>query len=71
MKSLFLDTSTNLLYIGISKNDKLIKEHIKEGKKDHGQYLVPLINTSLKSVNLTIDDIDKIYVGVVLVVILV
>jgi tRNA threonylcarbamoyladenosine biosynthesis protein TsaB len=63
MKSLFLDTSTNLLYIGISKNDKLIKEHIKEGKKDHGQYLVPLINTSLKSVNLTIDDIDKIYVG--------
>ncbi len=63
MKSLFLDTSTDILYIGISQGNKLIKEHRKVGKKDHGKYLVYLIGASLKSVNLTIDDIDKIYVG--------
>ncbi len=63
MKSLFLDTSTNILYIGISEGSKLIKEYTKVGKKDHGKYLVFLIGQSLKEVNLTIDDIDKIYVG--------
>lgn len=63
MKSLFLDTSTNLLYIGISDGSKLIKEYTKVGKKDHGKYLVPLIGEALKSVNLTIDNIDKIYLG--------
>lgn len=63
MKNLFLDTSTNLLYIGISDGNKLIKEHIKIGKKDHGKYLVSLVGELLKGVNLTIDDIDRIYVG--------
>lgn len=63
MKSLFLDTSTNLLYIGISDRSKLIKEYTKVGKKDHGKYLVHLIGEELKSVGLTIDDISKIYIG--------
>lgn len=63
MKQLFLDSSTNLLYIAVGHNGHLIEETYRIGKKDHGKHVVDRIDQLLKRRDLTIDDIDKIYVG--------
>lgn len=63
MKRLFLDSSTNLLYIAISKDNDLLDYTIRLSRNDHSKYVVDRIDMLLKRNNLTIDDIGEIIVG--------
>lgn len=62
-RQLFFDSSTNLLYIAIGNNGQLIEHTIRIGKQDHSKHIVDRINELLKRRDLTINHIDKIYVG--------
>ncbi len=64
MKQLFLDSSTNLLYIAVANKGHLIEETIRIGKKDHAKYVVERIDLLLKRRSIKLDDIKEIYVGV-------
>lgn len=63
MRQLFIDSSTNLLYVAIGNDGILIEESIRIGRKDHAKHIVDRIDLILKRRRLTIDDIDSIYVG--------
>ena len=62
MISLFLDTSSKKLVVGIVKNEEVISCVERETVNDHSKYLVPIIDEELNKNNLTIKDINKIYV---------
>lgn len=64
MRQLFLDSSTSLLYMAVGNEGRLIEYTIRIGKKDHSKHIVDRIHQLLSRRDLTIDDIDKIYVGV-------
>lgn len=62
MISLFLDTSSKKLVVGLVKDEEIISLVEKETVNDHSKYLVPIIDEEIKKNNLTIKDINKIYV---------
>lgn len=59
---LFLDSSTNYLYLAIYDN-KEIATFVRNGKNDHSETLVDTLEKFLVSNNISIDDITEIYVG--------
>ncbi len=63
MKQLFIDSSTNVLYMAIGNRGFLMDYTIRIGKKDHSKHIVDRINELLKRRDLSIDDIKQIYVG--------
>src|SRR5690554_2578576 len=63
MKKLFLDSSTNLLYVAVSEENELLDFTIRLSRNDHSKHVVDRIDLLLKRNNLTIDDIDEIIVG--------
>jgi tRNA threonylcarbamoyladenosine biosynthesis protein TsaB len=62
MISLFLDTSTSRLIIGIYKDKKQIYFENEESNNDLSRKVLPHIDNALKSVSLDIHSIDEIYV---------
>ena len=62
MISLFLDTSSKKLVVGLVKNEEIISYVEKETLNDHSKYLVPIIDEELKKNNLDIKDVNKILV---------
>ena len=60
MKTLVLDTSTNLLYIGFIEDNKVIYEVKSIGLNNHSDYLLDLIEKGLKENNLKEKDFDII-----------
>ncbi|HOA63280.1 MAG: tRNA (adenosine(37)-N6)-threonylcarbamoyltransferase complex dimerization subunit type 1 TsaB [Acholeplasmataceae bacterium] len=64
MKTMILDTSSNVLYISfVIDNKEIYKvEHI--GKNDHSDNLIPLIKKGLMETNLSIFDFDQFIVGI-------
>lgn len=64
MRTLVLDTSTNLLYISFIENNKVIYEINSMGLNNHSDHLLPLIEEGLKKNKLSIKDFDKIILGV-------
>jgi len=64
MRTLVLDTSTNLLYISFIENNEVIYEVNSIGLNNHSDHLLPLIEEGLKKYNLQIKDFDKIILGV-------
>ena len=64
MRTLVLDTSTNLLYISFIENEKVIYEIKSLGLNNHSDHLLPLIEEGLQKFNLQIKDFDKIILGV-------
>lgn len=62
MISLFLDTSSKKLVVGLVKNDEVLSLVEKDTLNDHSKYLVPIIDEELTKNNLNIKDINKIYV---------
>lgn len=62
MISLFLDTSSKKLVVGLVKDNEVISLVEKETLNDHSKYLVPIIDEELTKNNLNIKDINKIYV---------
>ena len=63
MRTLVLDTSTNLLYISFVENDKIIYEVKSIGLNNHSDYLLDLIEKGLKENNLQVKDFDRIILG--------
>ena len=64
MKTLVLDTSTNLLYISFIEDNKVIYEIKTLGLNNHSDHLLPLIEEGLQKHNLQVKDFDKIILGV-------
>lgn len=63
MKELIIDTSTNLLYIGLLDNEK--EDYItRVGKNDNAAYIVDYIDQLLKRNNLTLENINTIIAGI-------
>ena len=60
MISLFLNTSSNFLNIGLAKNNKITKEIYKQLDKDLSKETLYLIKSLLDEENLTPNDIDEI-----------
>lgn len=63
MRKLIIDSSTNLLYVGLIDNNHKDNE-TRLGNNDNAAYLVDKIDILLKRNNLTINNIDEIIVGV-------
>lgn len=64
MRTLVLDTSTNLLYISFIENDKIIYEVKSLGLNNHSDHLLPLIEEGLNKNSLKVKDFDRIILGV-------
>ena len=62
MKILYIDTSSNYLYTGISADNKLIIETKVNYGHDLSKYTLPEIEKMFNNVSLTPNDIDKIIV---------
>lgn len=63
MKTLFMDTATNYLIVGLLDGEKE-SFSTRVGKNDNAAYLVNKIDELLKENNTNIDEIDEIIVGV-------
>lgn len=61
MKTLFIDTHSELLTIGIINGSEILTKEV-ESYNSHSIILLPLIDTLLKENNLKINDIDRIVV---------
>ena len=57
MISLFLDTSSKKLVVGLVKNEEIISYVEKETLNDHSKYLVPIIDEELSKNNIDIKDL--------------
>ena len=63
MKSLIIDTSTNLMYIGLVDKYNLVDTKIRISRRDISKYLVNDIKELLDQNNTNLNDIKKIVVG--------
>lgn len=63
MNKLIIDTATNLLYVGLLKDNKTFTK-TRIGKNDNAAYVVNFIKELLEEHSLKIDDIDEIITGV-------
>ena len=63
MLQMLLDTSSTILYIAFVKDNKVIYENINEGKNNHSDNLLKLIQKGLKENNLEVKDFDRIVLG--------
>lgn len=64
MKTLVLDTSTNLLYISFIFDEKVVYEVKSVGLNNHSDYLLDLIQKGLNETNIEVKNFDKIIIGV-------
>lgn len=62
MISLFIDTSTKRLIIGIYHNNKQIYYNCENTSNDLSSKVLPCLKKALESIKLTCQDIDNIYV---------
>lgn len=62
--SLFIDTSTKYLCIGIAKDNKVIYKHQKEALKQQSELTIPFLQKALNENNLTLNDIDEVNVTI-------
>lgn len=63
MRTLFFDVSTNVMYVGLAKDDILIDNSIRFATRDHAKYLVDRIDQVLKRNKLRLDQIDELIIG--------
>lgn len=64
MRTMILDTSTNLLYISFVEDKKVIYEVKTLGLNNHSDHLLPLIEEGLNKNNLEVKDFDRIILGI-------
>lgn len=64
MYSLFLDTSTKYLCIGIAKDNKIIYKYQQEAIKKQSELTIPYLSKCLDLNNLTPNDINEIVVTI-------
>lgn len=63
MKTLILDTSSDYLYLFLT-NEKENYEVILEGKNNHSEKLIPLIEEGLTKLSMEVKDLDRIICGI-------
>ncbi|WP_368993686.1 tRNA (adenosine(37)-N6)-threonylcarbamoyltransferase complex dimerization subunit type 1 TsaB [Caldifermentibacillus hisashii] len=63
MNILAIDTSTNVLGVGIASNEKIIGEYITNIKRNHSTRVLPAIDFLLKDCGMDIKEINKIIVA--------
>lgn len=63
MKTLILDSSTNLLYTALLEQDEIIYESYIKGKNDHASAIVVEINEAIKKANIELKNLNRIIVG--------
>ena len=63
MRSLILDTSTNILYISFVEDKKVIYEIQSKGLNNHSDHLLNLIQEGLEKYQLEVKDFDRIILG--------
>ena len=64
MRTLLIDVSTLVMYVGVAKDDVLTDFSMRIAKRDHAKYMVDRIDQIIKRNRLTLDDIDRIVVGI-------
>lgn len=64
MKTMFLDTSTNLLYVSFVIDNKVVYEVKSEGLNNHSDYLLKYIEEGLNELSLQVKDFDNFVVGI-------
>lgn len=64
MKTMILDTSTNLLYISFVFDDKVIYEVKSEGLNNHSDNLLKKIEEGLQECSLQVKDFDRFVIGI-------
>ena len=64
MISLFLDTSTKYLCIGIAKDHKVIYKVQEVALQKQSELTIPYLEKALNDVNLTLNDIDEVCVTI-------
>lgn len=64
MKTLVLDTSTNLLYVCFIEDNKVIYEVKTIGQNNHSDHLLSTITEGLNKFKWQVKDFDKIILGV-------
>ena len=63
MMKLYMDVSTNIMYLALAKDQQLIDVSVRHANKDHAKYLVDRIDQLLKKNGVTLEDIHEIVVG--------
>ena len=64
MISLFLDTSTKYLCIGIAKEHKVIYKLQQEAAKQQSELTIPFLSKALNENGLTLNDVDEVNVTI-------
>ncbi len=64
MNSLYLDTSTKYLCIGIAKDYKIIYKIQQEAIKKQSELTIPFLKKALDEVHLTLENIDEVVVTI-------
>lgn len=64
MKTMIIDTSTQLLIISFIDGDKVLYEVKQVGSNNHSDNLLSLIEKGLKKVKLEVKDFNRIIVGI-------
>ena len=64
MISIFLDTSTKYLCIGIAKDHKVIYKFQQEAIKKQSELTIPFLSKALEEVNIRLNDIDEVNVTI-------
>lgn len=63
MRTMILDTSSNLLYICFMENDSIIYEIKSMGLNNHSDHLLNLIEEGLQKNKIEVKDFDRIILG--------
>lgn len=64
MKTMILDTSSLFLYVCFLEDDQIIYSVFSEGKNNHSENLLKIIEEGLHLNNLNVNDFNKIIVGI-------
>ena len=64
MKTLFIDTSTQVLILAFIENDKIIYREELIGKNNHSDHLINKITEGLNKTNYQVKDFNRIIVGI-------
>ncbi len=63
MKRLMFDVSTNVMYVGYTRDHQLIDFSIRIAQRDHAKYLVDRIDQVLRRNRVKLEDLDEIIIG--------
>lgn len=64
MKTLIIDSATNVLYTALCFDDKIIYESYVPGKHDHASVILVEVDKACKKGNIELLQIDRVIVGV-------